>query len=447
VNTHALAMFKQGNLNAAVRAAATGLAAAPGHTDLRKTLQEILSGAEASANNARRAADASGVASRPEYGDASTRLKSADTSRRSGRSDDAEAAVRDYVAASQLYSAAVTRHAQTVLKQGNLAGATRVIVLGLGVLPGQGEFQKTLQEIFDAAEAGATGARRAADAAGASGRPEYVNATSQFTAASNARRSGRADGAEAAVRDFAAAEKLYKDAAAAAPPPPPPGVGPIVNSAKNFINIGNLTGAARTIAGGLKDFPKNSELLGTLQQIYGTAETEANTARKAADAAGASSRSEYAEGTSRLRSATNARSGRPEDAESVVRDYAAATKFYRDAERLGKEAVGGGGGGAISDEAAVRQVLAEYAVAYSSMDVARVRRVRPAFKPYDQNLRATELTISNPIVEFRDRETAVVTLTIQYRNAYRKGSFATDPPPQRVTWLLRRTNEGWKIQG
>ena len=64
VNSQALAMFKQGNLNSAARAVATGLAAAPSHPDLRKTLQEILSGAEAAANATKRAADKSGASSR-----------------------------------------------------------------------------------------------------------------------------------------------------------------------------------------------------------------------------------------------------------------------------------------------------------------------------------------------------------------------------------------------
>ena len=66
MNSHALAMFKQGNLNGAARAVTTGLAAAPGDAALRKTLQEILSGAEASANTAKLAADALGASSRPE---------------------------------------------------------------------------------------------------------------------------------------------------------------------------------------------------------------------------------------------------------------------------------------------------------------------------------------------------------------------------------------------
>ena len=201
VNSYALAMFKQGNLNSAARAVTTGLAAAPGHADLRKTLQEILNGAEASATTAKLAAEASGASSRPEYGDGSTRLKSAETSRRSGSSGD-EDALRDYVAASELYTAAVNRHVQGVMKQGNLAGAARAIVAGLGVIPGNREFQKTLQEILDAAEGGATTARRSTDGvAGASSRSEDVNATARLSAAADYRRSGRPGDAEAAVRE------------------------------------------------------------------------------------------------------------------------------------------------------------------------------------------------------------------------------------------------------
>ena len=77
------------------------------------------------------------------------------------------------MAASQLYTAAVNRHVQGVMKQGNLAGAARAIVAGLGVIPSNREFQKTLQEILDAAEGGATAAKRSADVVtGASSRSE-----------------------------------------------------------------------------------------------------------------------------------------------------------------------------------------------------------------------------------------------------------------------------------
>jgi tetratricopeptide (TPR) repeat protein len=343
------------------------------------------------------------------------------------------------------------------LQAGNVDLALRSIEQGLAVDANDTGLQQLLADIFKNAQNRTTQASRAAEKSGpaALSSEEFAAAKSAQLDADQARKAGRN---AQALRGYREAARLYGEAAkvTAVPPPstppptvvtpPPVGVGPIVSTAKNLIAQGNLIGAARAIVEGLEDNPKNSDLLGTLQQVYSAAEAEASETRKAADAAGSSSRSEYTEGTSRLKSATSARSSRPEDAESVVRDYAAAAKLYRDAERLGKEKTGGGGAGPTADEAAVRRVLAEYAVAYSTMDVARVRRVKPSFKPYDQNLRTTVLNIiSNPVVEFRDRYTAVATLTVQYRNTYRKGSFATNPPPQRVTWLLRRTSDGWII--
>ncbi len=172
VNSYALAMFKQGNLNGAARAVTTGLAAAPGHADLRKTLQEVLSGAEAAANATKRAADKSGASSRPEYSDAAARLSSAASVPRSGSAEDAQSAIRDYLAAADLYETAVTRNALAVMRQGNLLGAARAIAVGLEEIPGNADFQKTLQEILETAEGAAEAAKRSADSAGASDRSE-----------------------------------------------------------------------------------------------------------------------------------------------------------------------------------------------------------------------------------------------------------------------------------
>ena len=136
------------------------------------------------------------------------------------------------------------------------------------------------------------------------------------------------------MREYGAAEKLFKDAAVATPPPPPPpvGVGPIVNTAKGLIAQGNLIGAARAIVGGLKDNPKNSELTGTIQQLYRAAEAEATNARKAADAAGAKDRPEYADANERLQTARNStRTAGPENAESIVLEFGAAADLYRTA--------------------------------------------------------------------------------------------------------------------
>ena len=447
VNSHALAMFKQGNLNGAARAVATGLAAAPGHADLRKTLQEILSGAEASANTAKLAADASGASSRPEYSDGSTRLKSAETSRRSGSSGD-EDALRDYVAASQLYTAAVHRHVQGVMKQGNLAGAARAIVAGLGVIPGNREFQKTLQEILDAAEAEATAAKRSADVvAGASSRSEYVNATSRLGSAADYKRSGRPRDPEATVREYGAAEKLFRDAAAVAPPSPPPpvGVGPIVSRAKGLIAQGNLTGAARALVEGLKDNPKNSDLTGTIMQLYRTAEDEATNAKQAADAAGAKDRPEYADGNARLQTARNStRTAGPQNAEAIVIEFGAAAELYRTAAARVKTATGPDP--RAVDELAIRKLLADYVEAYNRMDVRRVRRFKPSFTDFATDLSSTELTISDiRIVLSSDRQTASVTLTAQYRNTYRRGAMpgASIPPASKLTWRAQRKGDAW----
>ena len=51
-------------------------------------------------------------------------------------------------------------------------------------------------------------------------------------------------------------------------PPPPVGAGSIVNRTNGLIAQGNLIGAARAVVEGLNDYPKNSELLGTLNSIY-----------------------------------------------------------------------------------------------------------------------------------------------------------------------------------
>ena len=105
-----------------------------------------------------------------------------------------------------------------------------------------------------------------------------------------------------------------------------------MNKAKGLIAQGNLTGAARALVEGLKDNPKNSELTGTIDQLYGAAEAEATNARNAADAAGAKDRPEYDDANERLQTARNSsRTVGPENAESIVLEFGAAADLYRTA--------------------------------------------------------------------------------------------------------------------
>ena len=204
--------------------------------------------------------------------------------------------------------------------------------------------------------------------------------------------------------------------------------GPIVNNAKGLIAQGNLTGAARALVEGLKDNPKNSELTGTIVQLYRTAEAEATNARKAADAAGAKDRPEYADGNERLQTARNSsRTAGPENAESIVIEFGAAADLYRAAAAKVKTA---GPDPRAVDELAIRKLLDDYVEAYNSMDVRRVRRFKPSFNDFPRDLSSTQLTISDiRIVLSPDRQTAAVTLTAQYRNTYKKGAMPGAKPP------------------
>jgi hypothetical protein len=333
------------------------------------------------------------------------------------------------------------------MKQGNLAGAARAIVAGLGVIPGNREFQKTLQEILDAAEAEATAAKRSADVvAGASSRSEYVNATSRLGSAAGYKRSGRPGDPEATVREYGAAEKLFRDAAVSSPSPPPPiGVAPIVTTAKSLIAQGNLTGAARAIVGGLKDNPKNSDLTGTLQPLYSAAEAEATNARQAADAAGAKDRPEYADANARLQTARNSsRTAGPENAESIVLEFGAAAELYRTAAARVKTAPGPDP--RAVDELAIRKLLNDYVEAYNSMNVQRVKRFKPSFTEFPRDLSSTQLTISDIRITLPpDRQTGTVTLTAQYWNTYSKGAIpgASFPPTSKLTWRVQRKGDAW----
>ncbi len=212
-----------------------------------------------------------------------------------------------------------------------------------------------------------------------------------------------------------------------------------MNTAKSLIAQGNLIGAARTIVGGLKDNPKNSDLTGTIQPLYSTAEAEATNARQAADAAGAKDRPEYADGTARLQTARNStRTAGPENAESIVREFDAAADLYRTAAARVKTDP------RALDEFAISKLLADYVEAYNTMDVIRVRRFKPSFTDFPRDLSSTQLTISDiRIVLSPDRQTAGVTLTAQYRNTFKKGVGASATPASKPTWRAQRKGDAW----
>ena len=102
---------------------------------------------------------------------------------------------------------------------------------------------------------------------------------------------------------------------------------PSANTAKSLIAQGNPIGAARAIVGGLKDNPKNSNLIKTLQEILDAAEAEATAAKRSADVVagassqseGASSQREYTDADAQFKSAVSAgASDRSEDKASAV---------------------------------------------------------------------------------------------------------------------------------
>ena len=267
------------------------------------------------------------------------------------------------------------------MRQGNLPGAARAIAVGLEEIPGNADFQKTLQQIFETAEGAAEAAKRSADSAGASDRSKYIDAASHFSSAAGYRRSGRPADAEAAVREYSTAEKMYQDAVVVVPPPPPPlvGVGPIVNNAKGLIAQGNLTGAARALVEGLKDNPKNSELTGTIVQLYRTAEDEATTRerrrmlreRKTGPSTPMATRAFRQHATRlvpldrRTRSQSLLNSARPRSSTGLL-----PRKSGTDPRAL--------------DELAIRKLLADYVEAYNTMDVRRVRRAQAVLQRFPQ---------------------------------------------------------------
>ena len=82
----------------------------------------------------------------------------------------------------------------------------------------------TTQQLYNAAEGEATNARKAADAAGAKERPEYVDAYERLQTARRSSRTVGPENAESIVREFGAAADLFRTAAAkvkTAPGPDP----------------------------------------------------------------------------------------------------------------------------------------------------------------------------------------------------------------------------------
>ena len=168
-------------------------------------------------------------------------------------------------------------------------------------------------------------------------------------------------------------------------------------------------------------------------------------ARKAADAAGAKDRPDYADANARLQTARNStRTAGPQNAEAIVREFGAAAELYRAAAARDKTAPGQDS--RAVDQLAIRKLLADYVQAYNTMDVRRVRRFKPSFKDFPTDLSSTQLTISDiRIVLSPDRQTAGVTLTAQYRYTYKKGAMpgAESPQASRLTWRAQRKGDVW----
>ena len=187
---NATALIKQRSYPQAARVIVEALKRAPGNTDLLGTLQQALVAARDFADGAKRVAASSGASSQREYADANAQIKSAVSAGASDRSEDKASAVEHYVTAAQKYIDSVNSQALAMFKQGNLNGAARAVTTGLAAAPGHADLRKTLQEILSGAEASANAAKLAAEASGASSRPEYGDGSTRLKSADTSRRSG-----------------------------------------------------------------------------------------------------------------------------------------------------------------------------------------------------------------------------------------------------------------
>ena len=346
------------------------------------------------------------------------------------------------------------------LKVGNTDRALKTVQQGLATDANDAGLKRLLDTILETAESRATGAARAAEKVGsvAVSSKEFAAAQRAQTNADASRKAGRHEqalnGYHEATRLYGEAAKITADPPPSTPPPvvtppppvvtpPPVSVGPIVNTAKDFIAQGNLMEAARAIVDGLETHPRSSDLLGTLDRIYDAANAEANNARNAADAAGAKDRPEYKDADERHQTARrSSRTVGPKNAEAIVREFGMAAELYRTAAAKVKTAPD-----PRVDQLAIRKLMNDYVEAYNSMDVSRVQRLRPKFKGYGRGLRSTVMTMSNLDVQIEtDRQTAVAMFNARYKSDFGKGMPRDADQPVTLRWRLQRTPSGsWII--
>ena len=99
------------------------------------------------------------------------------------------------------------------LGTGDLVAAARAIVPALTAAPQNPDVLKTREEILGAAENGANAAKTNADSSGAQSQREYSDATKHLQSAATARRSGRSEDVEPAVREYAQRSRVVQEGA------------------------------------------------------------------------------------------------------------------------------------------------------------------------------------------------------------------------------------------
>jgi serine/threonine protein kinase len=99
---------------------------------------------------------------------------------------------------------------RALLNRGELSDAARAVSVALNRTPQDPDLIRLSQQILDAAASRADDAKRTADRANASSRPEYAAAAGHVRSASNLKTAGRVP---AAVDEYQVAERLYSEAA------------------------------------------------------------------------------------------------------------------------------------------------------------------------------------------------------------------------------------------
>jgi hypothetical protein len=353
------------------------------------------------------------------------------------------------------------------LTEHRLADAADQIVRALAATPGDGTVSALARDVLARAQQASGAAKKQALDTGAQQQPAFKDALSREQTAQGL---SEPQQLAQAVRSYQQATSLYVEATKAQRrfAIQTEKIQGIVAQIQGLVRAGKLSDAAAQIVRALPDSQSDQRVATLAQDVATRAREGTAAARKEAADAGAQKQDAFIKALGQEQAASGL--SRPEQVAQAVDAYDKAASMFREAVRVQRLTPPGKPEGGKStptknteksgeasasgtdlrvEQAAIAQLLTDYARAYERIDQDAVRRIDPSFRGFSAQeralLKSVRVSFSGVNIQFApDGRSAKLSATQNFEYEWKRAGLGRTSSGT-INWSLAKLRGGWAV--